>query len=232
MMSRFRAIAIALSIAGAAVVAPTLTGTASPVSGALAAQVHTNSHKHVVKTHRAQSKANRKGTAGTYNRWKWFRNTFWIVPKRGIYSIYQAEDDKFVVTKGQTVFHITDYFNGYWTGVVTVKITRALVPACQYVLGQVTPEGKVHMTMYDSETGDVINYPVGTMVKKRGEWTMVNEMTSNTQGGGTLSHWAYMVQSKRGDRTFRNLPFAHESIPEFMSACPKGPPILHKPKRK
>jgi hypothetical protein len=70
----------------------------------------------------------------------------------------------------------------------------------------------------------VVNYPVGTMVKKKGEWTMVNEMT-NVVEGGTLSHWAYMVQSRPGDRTWDKLPFAHESIPDFMSSCPAGPRI-------
>jgi hypothetical protein len=62
------------------------------------------------------------------------------------------------------------------------------------------------------------------MVKKAGEWTMVNEMTNEVQGG-TLNHWAYMVQSRRGDRTWKKLPFARESIPKFMSACPDGPMI-------
>jgi len=166
-------------------------------------------------------------SARAYNKWAWFKDTYWIVPKKGIYSVMHLEDgNRFVVTRGQTVFHITDYFNGYWTGVVTVKVTKAQVPSCQYVLGQITPEGKVHMTMFDVETGEVINTPLGNMVWKRGEWTMVNEMTG-PMTAGTLSHWAYMVQSKKGDRTYKRLPFAHESIPKFMSACPKGPMLVN-----
>lgn len=150
------------------------------------------------------------------------------MPQNGIYSILHVEDgNRFVVVRGQTVFHITDYFNGYWTGAVVVKLSRALVPSCQYVLGQVTPKGRVAMTMYDATDGSVVNYPVGTMVRKRGKWTMVNEMTNEVEGG-TLSHWAYMVQSKRGDRTWRNLPFARQSIPKFMSACPPGPKVRGK----
>lgn len=165
-----------------------------------------------------------RGPVVAYNKWKWLKKTYWIVPQNGIYSVAQSGTDRFDVIRGQTVFRITDYFNGYWTGAVTVKLTRALVPACQYVLGEVTPQGRVYMTMYKADTGEVINNPVGTMVKKQGEWTMVNEMTSPAQGG-TLSHWAYMLQSKPGDRTFKDLPFAHQSIPKFMSSCPKGPPI-------
>jgi hypothetical protein len=161
-----------------------------------------------------------------YNRWKWFKDTYWIVPQNGIYSVaHVKEKGKFVVIRGQTVFHITDYFNGYWTGAVVVKLSRALVPACQYVLGQVTPEGKVFMTMYDAADGSIVNYPVGTMVEKKGEWTMVNQMTNETDGGDTLSHWAYMVQTEPGDRTWNRLPFAHQSVPDFMASCPEGPMI-------
>lgn len=173
----------------------------------------------------AEDTAADRGPVVEYDRWAWFKDTYWIVPQNGIYSILHIQaKNAFVVVRGQTVFHITDYFNGYWTGAVVVKLSRALVPSCQYVLGQVTPEGKVFMTMYDAADGSIVNYPVGTMVKKKGEWTMVNEMT-NVVDGGTLSHWAYMVQSAPGDRTFEKLPFANESIPNFMSSCPPGPKI-------
>lgn len=161
----------------------------------------------------------------SYDRWKWFKDTYWIVPPNGIYSIYHPlGTDEFVVIRGQTVFHITDYFNGYFTGAVVVKLSRALVPSCQYVLGQVTPEGEVHLTMYNATSGEITNTPVGTMVLKKDQWTMVNQMTGPV-AGGTVSHWAYMVQSKPGDPSFLDLPFAHESIPQFLSACPNGPVI-------
>jgi hypothetical protein len=160
-----------------------------------------------------------------YNKWIWLKNTYWIVPANGIYSIYHIEkDNKFIVARGQTVFHITDYFNGYFTGATVVKFSEAESTSCQFVLGQVTPEGRVHLTMYDANTGAVTNYPIGTMVMKAGQWTMVNEMTGPAVGG-TLSHWAYMVQSKPGSYSFNHLPFVNQSIPEFMSSCPPGPMI-------
>lgn len=165
----------------------------------------------------------------TYDKWDWFVDTYWIVPQEGIYSIYHPlGTDEFVVAQGQTVFHLTDYFNGYFTGAVVVKVTGALLPSCQYVLGQVTPQKRVYLTMYDAETGAVTNTPIGHMVRKNGAWTMVNEMTGPAGGGSagaTLSHWAYMVQSKPGDATFESLPFAGQSIPDFMSGCPAGPKI-------
>lgn len=160
-----------------------------------------------------------------YKRWAWFKDTYWIVPEAGIYSVlHQADDNSFRVVRGQTVFHITDYFNGYFTGAVVVKLSTLQIPTCTFVLGQVTPAGRVHMTMYDTETGEVRNYPIGDMEKQRGEWTMVNEMTS-PMVGGTLSHWAYMIQSKPGSATYKRLPFANESIPDFMASCPPGPTI-------
>lgn len=166
--------------------------------------------------------------ARAYSSWKWFKDTYWIVPQNGIFSVvHSAEKKEFAVLRGQTVFHITDYFNGYWTGSVVVKITGAQVPSCQTVLGQVTPNGQVFMTMYDATTGLVRNNPVGTMVKVKGEWTMVNQMTSpaGADGTSTMSHWAYMVQSRKGDRTYDRLPFSGQSIPDFMAACPPGPMI-------
>lgn len=163
-------------------------------------------------------------SVGFYKKWAWFQDTYWIVPPEGIYSVFHVQsENKFVVDRGQTVFHITDYFNGYFTGTVVVKLTVNQITSCQYVLGQVTPEGRVFMTMYDAEQGSpdlgqVVNYPVGQMVKRGKNWTMVNQMTSLAQGG-TLSHWAYMVQSKPGSASFFKLPFADVSIPEFMQGC-------------
>ena len=176
------------------------------------------------------SAANRASAdAGFYKDWAWFKGTYWIVPPNGIYSTYQiARDNSFVVTRGQTVFSITDYFNGYFTGAVVVKITDTQATSCQFVLGQVTPEGQVFMTMYNAHTGAVNNYPTGTMVLEAGQWTMVNEMTSPAQGG-TLSHWAYMIQSQPGDGFYEHLPFVNESIPEFLSSCPAGPMLTRTP---
>lgn len=169
----------------------------------------------------------------TYKRWEWFKDTYWIVPEEGIYSVLHSPGNTFGVVRGQTVFHITDYFNGYFTGSVVVKLSEARITTCNFVLGQVTPSGRVHMTMYDTDTGEVRNEPIGQMErigkrqgegKDRGSWTMVNQMTSPAMSG-TLSHWAYMIQSKPGMASYDSLPFVDESIPDFMSACPEGPMI-------
>lgn len=176
-----------------------------------------------IQTLAAQSKTSPNPA---YDKWAWFKDTYWYVPENGIYSIAHSPSDpsNFQVVRGQTLFHITDYFNGYWTGSVVVKLTEALVPSCQYVLGQVSPQGNVYMTMFNAENGEMTNEPTGEMVMENNEWTMVNEMTGPTSKG-TVSHWAYMIQTKQGDKIFDNLPFANESVPSFMSACPAGPTI-------
>lgn len=173
------------------------------------------------------AQANTKEQNSVYNDWSWFKDSYWIVPEQGIYSIAHNPSNprEFHVLRGQTVFHLTDYFNGYFTGTVVVKLTEALVPSCQYVLGEVTPQGAVYLTMFDADTGKITNEPIGNMVLVNNSWTMVNTMTGPTNNGGSVSHWAYMVLSKPGDATWNNLPFANESIPEFLSACPPGPMI-------
>ncbi len=169
-----------------------------------------------------------KTTAADEHDWSWFVDTYWIVPEDGIYNVvHRPKDNSFTMAKGQTVFHLTDYSTGYFTGAVVVKFGEPLVPLCQFVLGQITPEGAVHMTMYNADDGAVVNFPVGSMEKRDGEWAMVNQMTGGT--GATLSHWAFMVQSEAGDPSWDDLPFAHEAIPDFMSACPAGPILRNKP---
>ncbi len=70
------------------------------------------------------------------------KDTYWIVPPDRIYSVHHAAgENRFVVIRGQTVFHITDCFNGYFTGAVVVKITEGLLPNRQSVLDQVTLMG-------------------------------------------------------------------------------------------
>ena len=64
------------------------------------------------------------------------------------------------------------------------------------MLGEVTPQGVVHLTMYNVSDGSIINQPMGNMVQVNGQWTMVNTMTAPATGGGSVSHWAYMVLSK------------------------------------
>lgn len=164
----------------------------------------------------------------TYNDWSWFKDTYWVVPEQGIFAIAQSATDpsRFNVVRDQTVFHLTDYFNGYFSGVVVAKLSGAeSVPGCQYVLGEVTPQGVVHLTMYNVSDGSIINQPMGNMVRVNDQWTMVNTMTAPASNGGSVSHWAYMVLSKPGDATWNSLPFANESVPAFVANCPPGPMI-------
>jgi hypothetical protein len=164
--------------------------------------------------------------SSTYNNWSWFKDTYWVVPEQGIFAIAHNADtpSSFNVIRDQTVFHLTDYFNGYFTGIVAAKLSQAeSIPSCQYVLGEVTPQGAVSMTMYNVSDGSIINQPIGNMVLVNNQWTMVNTMTAPSGAGGSISHWAPMVQTKPGDPSWDNLPYAQESVPAFLANCPPGP---------
>lgn len=164
--------------------------------------------------------------SSNYNDWSWFKDTYWVVPSQGIFAISHSSSNpsSFNVIRDQTVFHLTDYFNGYFTGIVAAKLSPAeSVPGCQYVLGEVTPQGVVALTMYDVNTGSIINQPNGNMVMVNNKWNMVNTMTAPASSGGSVSHWAYMVLTKPGDPDWENLPYANESVPAFLANCPPGP---------
>lgn len=176
----------------------------------------------------AAAQAPSSNSSNNYHDWSWFKDTYWVVPEKNLSAIEQSASNpsQFNVVRDQTVFHFTDYVNGYFTGVVTAKLSAAeSVPGCQYVLGEVTPQGVVHLTMYNVSDGTIINQPMGNMVEVEGKWTMVNTMTAPATNGGSVSHWAYMELSKPGDSSWNNLPFANQSVPEFISQCPPGPMI-------
>ena len=43
---------------------------------------------------------------GSYDTWAWFKDTYWIVPENGIFSVlHSADTGQFSVIRGQTVFH-------------------------------------------------------------------------------------------------------------------------------
>jgi hypothetical protein len=176
----------------------------------------------------AAAQSTQESVSPVYNDWSWFKDTYWVVPEQNISAVAQSATNpsQFNLVRDQTVFHFTDYFNGYFTGVVVAKLSSAeSVPGCQYVLGEVTPQGVVHLAMYNVSDGSIINQPMGNMVQVNGQWTMVNTMTAPATGGGSVSHWAYMVLSKPGDPSWNNLPFANESVPAFVANCPAGPMI-------
>ena len=90
---------------------------------------------------------------------------------------------------------------------------------CRWLTGSVTPDGRLLLTFLApaGEEADPIQ-GIGQMKKRRGKWTMLNQMDAS-MAGFHLSHWAEMQTVKPGDPAFALLPGTTESVPEFMSAC-------------
>jgi hypothetical protein len=95
---------------------------------------------------------------------------------------------------------------------------------CLTLAGSVTPEGKIHLTFIpeDPNLTEAPTVGVGTMRKKKGEWTMENQMSSGPGSRLQVVHWAYMYQSRPGDPSWESLPGVDTSVEEFMARCPAG----------
>ncbi|WP_036281290.1 hypothetical protein [Methylocystis sp. ATCC 49242] len=122
----------------------------------------------------------------------------------------------------QTVYHITDYRGGYFWGKNVTKVGRLPV-ACSSLVGSVTPTGRVLLsfTSVKSDGSESVQQGFGEMVLQGHAWTMLNQTSTSS-----FAHWAYMVQSKPGDASWRSLPGVRQSVPDFLAQCPgSGPQI-------
>jgi len=147
-------------------------------------------------------------------RWSWLTNTYWYVPAPNLpATIYNGSNGTLVPILDQTVYHISGYKNGYFWG-ETVTQLGSSSPSSSAVLGSVTPQGKVLLNFVGSST---VTEGYGTMVKKHGQWTMENQMFTGTGSTTQIGHWAYMVQTRPGMKSWNSLPLAGVSVPTFMS---------------
>ncbi|WZO99246.1 hypothetical protein EP7_000845 [Isosphaeraceae bacterium EP7] len=165
--------------------------------------------------HRAtEVSALRQGAAASAERWAWLANTYWIVPKPNLSAIiYNSDSGAIVPVRDQTVYHISGYRNGYFWGKTVTQLGQGN-PTSSALLGSVTPQGRV-LLAFTSSTGVVQGY--GTMNRQRGQWTMENQMFTTTSSGTQIGHWAYMVQTRPGMRSWASLPSAGVSVPTFMA---------------
>ena len=112
----------------------------------------------------------------------------------------------------QTVYHVSGYKNGYFWGETVTQIGTS-TPTSSAVLGSVTPQGKVLLN-FVGNSSDTQGY--GTMVKQHGQWTMENQMFTGIGLNTQVGHWAYMVQTRPGMKSWSSLPLAGVSVPTFM----------------
>jgi hypothetical protein len=66
---------------------------------------------------------------------------------------------------------------------------------------------------------------LGRIVKKGGQWTMENQMSTGL-GAVQIGHWAYMVQTKPGQPSWNSLPGVNVSVEQFLAQCPDNTPVV------
>jgi hypothetical protein len=155
----------------------------------------------------------------TVRRWSWLANTYWYVPTRNLTAVLDnSTNGTQTIVSDQTVFHITNYFNGYFWGDTVTQIS-SLPAISSTMLGSVTPKGKVLLTFTptSSNSSSSSTNGFGTMERKLGRWTMVNQFTS-PPSTVQISHWANMMQTRPGLPSWNNLPGSGESVPEFLNS--------------
>ena len=159
----------------------------------------------------------------TPRRWQWLVDTYWYVPNRGLPAIiFTPSTGEIVKIPDQTVYHISGYKNGYFWG-ETVAQYGGSAPSSAALIGSVTPEGKLLLSF---NTGASTTQGFGSMTRKNGQWTMENQMFTGS-ASSQVGHWAYMVQTKPGMKSWNSLPFVNQSVPTFLSnySLPKPTPV-------
>jgi len=168
--------------------------------------------------------ANDLPARSTVARWRWLKDTYWYVLTSNLLAyVFVAQTQELQAVSDQTVFHITDYRDGYFWGKTVVKL-GTLPAMCLSLVGSVTPEGRVLLTFtpIDTTASAAVTQGVGQMRFKFGNWTMENQMSS----GPTqlqVTHWAYMIQSQPDQPSWQSLPGVGISIDQFLAQCPEGP---------
>ncbi|AMV36750.1 hypothetical protein [Planctomyces sp. SH-PL62] len=150
----------------------------------------------------------------TAGRWSWLADTTWYVPTPNLSAtIFDPASGALVPVLDQTVYHISGYRNGYFWG-ETVSQLGSGEPTSSALVGTVTPQGRLLLSFSSSEN---VVQGYGQMTRKHGQWTMENQMFTLTSSGAQVGHWAYMVQTRPGMRSWNSLPSVGVSVPTFLS---------------
>lgn len=155
----------------------------------------------------------------TAQRWSWLAGTYWYVPVANLpATLFDASSGKSTLVSDQTVFHITGYNNGYFTGDVVTQLGSS-TPSNSTMVGSVTPEGRVLLSFTSTGSGSSpsVTQGYGVMTRRFGQWAMENQMFTSPNETLQIGHWAYMLQTRPGMPTWRSLPSVGESVPEFLS---------------
>ena len=159
----------------------------------------------------------------TTARWQWLEDTYWYVPPENLQAIQwdtQSPTD-YTSVDDQTVWHIERFDNGYFFGPLVVKFA-GYPRLCQYMIGSITPGGRVYISFNAVQTiplgSPSITTGTGDMVKQRRAWTFNMQMASGSSST-QVAHWAFMRQCTPDQQCWNDLPGLERSIPELLAQC-------------
>lgn len=160
--------------------------------------------------------------------WDFLANSYWYVPPPDLPALQFSSDNNLLTWVGdQTVWHLSGYQSGYFWGACAVasfsegQANANPPPAIQQsrIVGSVTADGRVLMNFISgSGRQESIVTGYGTMVQVAGQWAFQMQMATGA-GGTRLLHWANMLQTKEGDRTFAKLPGVNYSVEEMLAGA-------------
>ncbi|MCC6712034.1 MAG: hypothetical protein IT344_01605 [Candidatus Dadabacteria bacterium] len=162
-------------------------------------------------------------------RWSWLGEgggTYWYVPPLNLPAVMWNTSDpaNYSPVSDQTVWHIESYADGYFFGAVVAQFSIT-PPACQYLIGSVTPDGNVFISFnsLQASSEDAVTLTTGTgkMALKDGEWTFLMQMASGSSSV-QITHWAYMLECTPDEECWDNLPGVQRGVEEFLANCEAG----------
>jgi Ca2+-binding RTX toxin-like protein len=158
-------------------------------------------------------------------RWEFLEDTYWYVPVPYLPAVVLVNLDPAQTTEivDQTLWHITSVENGYVIGEVASNFGGGW--GYSTLVGSITPDGADSFSFTPDSGGD-LTVGIGTMVLSEGAWFFEMQMTTGS-GSASVTHWAYMAESKPGDRAWLSLPgYPDNSIPEVFGGAPVDTPPL------
>jgi len=160
------------------------------------------------------------------SRWSWLGEqggTYWYVPAENLLAFRWDTGAPQHATRvdDQTVWHIERYDRGYIFGPIVVKL-EGIPRLCQYLIGSVTPDGRVYISFNSLQaipTGTPsLTTGLGQMVRSGREWAFNMQMASG-RSTSQVTHWAFMRQCTPAEPCWTSLPGVHRSIPELLASC-------------
>ena len=160
--------------------------------------------------------------------WEFLTNTYWYVTPPDLPSLRFRPDKNILCWQGdQTVWHITQYLNGYFWGVASVATLdpeegdgkSAAHPEHFSLIGTVTGLGTVQITfILESKNSVMDTIGIGKLIKIGAQWSFQMQMSTRSQGKQLL-HWANMMPTNKDDASWGKLPGIDASVPEMLSGA-------------